>query len=258
MTIVVGFIPPRGDSVVLWADSAITHTLGPRNAQSSFGEAVEARGEETTEEGVVKLLQLSAASAATWAGDAHQGHAFLRWMQSHMLSSRPLVNLLREGASSFESQARFTCLVARYTDKPELCAVFFPERTVEEVGIISAGSLNDDMKRTINASIEEGIFAGWSNDRLLVGLQALFLLRACRNLPFEECVGGATFGLTVSKSGVTWGPDTAWIVLPRDPSRVPTHGVVYIRHGVGVVWSTLLGRFGRSFVMFRTNEERES
>lgn len=257
MTIIVGFVPPRGDSIVLWADSAITHSLRPRNTQSSFGEAVDQTGSETSEEGVVKLLQLSPASAATWAGDAHQGHAFLRWMQPHMQGSQPLLELLQKGANTFEGTAGFTCLIARYLNRPELCAVTFPERVVDEIGIAAAGSLNDEMKRSINASIEEGVFAGWSNDQVLVGLQALFLVRSCRSMPFEECVGGATFGLTVTAGGVTWGPDTAWIVLPRDASMMPTHGVVYIRHGVGIVWSTLLGRFGRSFPMFRTVEERQ-
>lgn len=47
-----------------------------------------------------------------------------------------------------------------------------------------------------------------------------------------------------------------WIVLPRDSQVLPTHGFVYIRHGTGVVWSTLLGKWGRSFPLFRSPEER--
>lgn len=59
MTIIVGFVPRRGDSI--------------RNNTSSLGESAESNEGQTTEEGAVKLVQFSPNSAAAWAGDAHEG-----------------------------------------------------------------------------------------------------------------------------------------------------------------------------------------
>jgi hypothetical protein len=216
MTIIAGFVRPRGDSVVLWADSAINHGLGVRNTTSSLGEAADHDGERTTEEGVIKLIQLTSHAAATFASnDADAAYAFIRHMQPHMASARPLRDLLRDGVSVTQISAPTRCLFARYLESPELCVVSFPDGYVDDVGICVDGSPADELKLAVLAAIEQGIRCGCSNEQVIAALQAVFLLRACQNSPFQDGVGGATFGLVITKEGLRWGDDTGWIVLLR-------------------------------------------
>jgi hypothetical protein len=257
MTIIAGFVRPRGDSVALWADSAINHPFGVKNPQSSLGEMSEGDGHRTTEEGVIKLVQLTSHAAATLASnDAEAGHAFIRRMQPHMTSQRPLRDLLRDGVGAVNISAPTRCLFARYLGRPELCLVSFPEGRVDEVAISVEGSPAVQLRLSVLAAIEQGVRAGCSNEQVIAALQAVFLMRSCQTTPFQDGVGGATFGLVITRDGLKWGDDVGWIVLPRDTKHQPVHGIIYIRNGVGIVWSTLLGNAGRAFVHYRTEEER--
>src|SRR5580704_9146214 len=193
MTIIAGFVRPRGDSVVLWSDSAINHELGVRNTTSSLGEMAERDGQRTTEEGVIKLIQLTTHAAATFASNnADAAYAFVRHMQRHMISRRPLRDLLRDGVAAAPVSAPTRCLFARYLERPELCVVSFPDGRVDDVGIGVDGSPADELKLAVLAAIEQGIRCGCSNEQVIAALQAVFLMRACLNTPFEDGVGGAT------------------------------------------------------------------
>lgn len=218
MTYCVGF--KHRNSVYLFSDSAVTRLeSSATKSESSFGETFHPTHGRSVSEGALKIIRVSDDCLVAVAGDAKRAIDAALSLRIALGSGATTRDALRSLSHSIESRKNeeFELLVARSgTLGPELWkwlsvqgseAIEIPSGIVETIGNLT--SWHDSFSKEFIGALSR---SNQPEERVLSIAGAFLQALSSRDTLFQSGVGGAFAGARVAPSGVSWMPDTTYVL----------------------------------------------
>ena len=247
MTLCIGWV--QGEAVYLIADSALTGSAAPTNLQSSFGETHRRIRGDFVEEGLFKLAPIGSEAAAAFAGNwecAEQIRDFL--MQNWCVLDGDIdalqVALSKAFYPSIEEFEVSFLLAWRTKDGPKL-AHWVPSSGFRYCDQCSIGSASDSLLQLLERSVLEMRRSGIPEQHVLPAMSAFAQSLGVHDDLLEQNIGGAMFGVQVDQNGVSWQPDTAYVLCRRgapagDVIRLCLRGDALVVQSPFSTWKVLM------------------
>lgn len=218
MTYCVGF--KHGKSVYLFSDSAVTRfETSATKSESSFGETFHPTPGLSVSEGALKIIRVSEDCLVAIAGDAKRAIDAALSLRTAFESGSTVKEALQSLSNSIESRKdeEFSMLVARSgTLCPELwkwSSAQGSEATEISSGCVaSIGNLtswHDSFAKNFLGQLSR---SPQPEESVLSMAGAFLQALSSRDILFQGGVGGAFAGAKVGPNGVSWMPDTTYVL----------------------------------------------
>lgn len=218
MTYCVGF--KHGKSVYLFADSAVTRLeTSATSSESSFGETFYPTPGRSVSEGALKIIRASGNCMIAIAGDANRAIDAALSLGAALTSGSSVKEALNSLSLSIESRKgeEFSMLVAwsgkncstlwKWSSVKGSKTINVPFGIVETIGNLT--SWHDSFAKEFLGKLAQ---SPQPEERVLSIAGAFLQALSSRDTLFQGGVGGAFVGVKVDASGVSWMPDTTYVL----------------------------------------------